>query len=131
MQSLIRALQPAKLLQGGLLRSLSTAGPVSADGCEEWAPPPAAAWRPPPPGHERPSHRTAGLPPLPQEFLGRPLPESVTIVEVGPRDGLQNEATKVRGRRRAGWRLGTAHRISALAGTCRNPVSPPSRSLSS
>lgn len=28
-------------------------------------------------------------------FLGRALPESVTIVEVGPRDGLQNEATKV------------------------------------
>ncbi|PSC73867.1 Hydroxymethylglutaryl-mitochondrial isoform B [Micractinium conductrix] len=29
------------------------------------------------------------------EFLGRPLPSSVTIVEVGPRDGLQNEAQKV------------------------------------
>ena len=33
----------------------------------------------------------------PQEFLGRPLPSSVTIVEVGPRDGLQNEAQKVQG----------------------------------
>lgn len=31
-----------------------------------------------------------------QEFLGRPLPASVTIVEVGPRDGLQNEPEKVR-----------------------------------
>lgn len=29
------------------------------------------------------------------EFLGRPLPASVTIVEVGPRDGLQNEPEKV------------------------------------
>lgn len=29
------------------------------------------------------------------EFLGRPLPSSVTIVEVGPRDGLQNEKTPV------------------------------------
>lgn len=29
------------------------------------------------------------------EFLGRPLPDSVTIVEVGPRDGLQNEKTPV------------------------------------
>ncbi|KFM25472.1 Hydroxymethylglutaryl-CoA lyase, mitochondrial [Auxenochlorella protothecoides] len=28
-------------------------------------------------------------------FLGRPLPASVTIVEVGPRDGLQNEATPI------------------------------------
>ena len=26
-----------------------------------------------------------------QEFLGRPLPASIKIVEVGPRDGLQNE----------------------------------------
>ncbi len=31
-----------------------------------------------------------------QEFLGRALPSSVTIVEVGPRDGLQNEKDKVR-----------------------------------
>ena len=30
-----------------------------------------------------------------QEFLGAPLPESVTIVEVGPRDGLQNEKQTV------------------------------------
>jgi len=30
-----------------------------------------------------------------QEFLGTPLPESVTIVEVGPRDGLQNEKDTV------------------------------------
>ncbi|KAI7844544.1 hypothetical protein COHA_001902 [Chlorella ohadii] len=29
------------------------------------------------------------------EFLGRALPSSVTIVEVGPRDGLQNEKNKV------------------------------------
>jgi len=29
------------------------------------------------------------------EFLGRPLPPSVTVVEVGPRDGLQNEASQV------------------------------------
>ncbi|EFN59176.1 hypothetical protein CHLNCDRAFT_138066 [Chlorella variabilis] len=29
------------------------------------------------------------------EFLGRSLPSSVTIVEVGPRDGLQNEPEKV------------------------------------
>lgn len=31
-----------------------------------------------------------------QEFLGHSLPPSVTIVEVGPRDGLQNEKEKVR-----------------------------------
>lgn len=36
------------------------------------------------------------LPHSPQELLGRPLPASVTIVEVGPRDGLQNEKNKVR-----------------------------------
>ena len=30
------------------------------------------------------------------DLLGRPLPSSVTIVDVGPRDGLQNEATPVR-----------------------------------
>ena len=30
-----------------------------------------------------------------QEFLGRQLPSAVTIVEVGPRDGLQNEPSKV------------------------------------
>ena len=30
-----------------------------------------------------------------QEFLGARLPESVTIVEVGPRDGLQNEKQTV------------------------------------
>ena len=30
-----------------------------------------------------------------QEFLGAPLPQSVTIVEVGPRDGLQNEKQTV------------------------------------
>ena len=38
-----------------------------------------------------------------QELLGRALPSSVTIVEVGPRDGLQNE--KEQARKRAGWRL--------------------------
>lgn len=32
---------------------------------------------------------------LQNSLLGHPLPESVTIVEVGPRDGLQNEANKV------------------------------------
>ena len=31
----------------------------------------------------------------PIEFLGRPLPHDVTICEVGPRDGLQNEAVQV------------------------------------
>ena len=30
-----------------------------------------------------------------QDFLGATLPESVTIVEVGPRDGLQNEKRTV------------------------------------
>ncbi len=30
-----------------------------------------------------------------QDFLGAKLPESVTIVEVGPRDGLQNEKQTV------------------------------------
>jgi hypothetical protein len=28
-------------------------------------------------------------------FLGRSLPETVTIVDVGPRDGLQNETQKI------------------------------------
>ena len=30
-----------------------------------------------------------------QDFLGATLPESVTVVEVGPRDGLQNEKQTV------------------------------------
>ncbi len=30
-----------------------------------------------------------------QDFLGARLPDSVTIVEVGPRDGLQNEKQTV------------------------------------
>lgn len=30
-----------------------------------------------------------------QDFLGASLPENVTIVEVGPRDGLQNEKQTV------------------------------------
>lgn len=47
---------------------------------------------------------TLHLAPL-QEFLGRPLPSTVTIVEVGPRDGLQNEKQNVR------WR-GCAARVS-------------------
>ena len=42
----------------------------------------------------QPPHHHHQSPPQP-EFLGRPLPARVRIVEVGPRDGLQNEAAPI------------------------------------
>lgn len=94
-QMLLRRLAPsgdAALLRAGL-RCLFTAAPVRRG--LSAARSGAAA---------RPAHCRRWLTALPQppataavqEFLGRPLPPSVTLVEVGPRDGLQNEKTNVR-----------------------------------
>ena len=42
-----------------------------------------------------PPNPLPSCPPTTQPFLSSDLPARVTIVDVGPRDGLQNEATPV------------------------------------
>jgi hydroxymethylglutaryl-CoA lyase len=71
---------------------------------------PVRVWR----GVNGPSHckkhppHSPPTPPPPQRLFNADLPPAVTIVDVGPRDGLQNEATPVP----AAVKIGLIHRLA-------------------